>query len=314
MCVSDYTFSMTIGVIGLGKMGSRIAAKLAAGGHTVHVWNRTPEVAEALVTKQKTITAHNEVTALLTALPSPRIVWVMLPAGSATNEMFGAVVPALSSEDILIDAANSRFSDSDRHAEACAAKSVRFLGIGVSGGIVAERQGYPLMVGGDRLAYEAVKPMLDTLALPNGGHTYFGAGGAGHFVKMVHNGIEYGIMQSLAEGFDVLKHAPYTFDLAAVSNLWQKGTLVSGFLLDRADDVLSRDQKLDDVVGQVAETGEARWTVEQAKVENVPVPIIEASLAYRVRSQTDQIIQQSFTAKLLAAIRNAFGGHKVTQK
>ncbi len=303
---------MTIGVIGLGKMGSRVATKLSRGGHNVHVWNRTPDVAAALVSDNPGMNAHADIDTLLAALPSPKIVWVMLPSGEVTEEMLHNIAPKLSTNDVLINAANSNFHDTDRHANEFA--HVRFLGIGVSGGIIAERDGYPCMVGGDKSAYETIVPLLDTLAVPKGGHAYFGPGGAGHFVKMVHNGIEYGIMQSLAEGFDVLKHAPYDMDLAAVASLWQKGSLVSGFLLDRTQEVLAKDQTLADVVGKVAESGEARWTVAEAKAEQIPVPIIQASLEYRIQSQTDTSIQQSFTAKVLAAMRNAFGGHAVDKK
>lgn len=305
---------MTIAVIGLGKMGSRIAAKFSKGGHTVHVWNRTADVATALASANPGIQAHADVSELLSILPTPKIVWVMVPSGDATEEMLHMIAPKLAAGDVLINAANSNFHDTDRHAKEFEAIGIRFLGIGVSGGIVAERDGYPCMIGGDKSAYETIIPLLDALAVPKGGYTYFGAGGAGHFVKMIHNGIEYGIMQSLAEGFDVMKHSSYQLDLAAVASLWQKGTLVSGFLLDRTQEVLSKDQSLNDIVGKVAESGEARWTVDEAKAENVQVPIIAASLDYRLRSQTDNEIQQSFTAKLLAAIRNAFGGHAVDKK
>jgi 6-phosphogluconate dehydrogenase len=292
-------------------MGTRIAKKLANGGHTVHVWNRTFTDATALAATEKTITAHKEITELLSALPSPKIVWVMVLSGEATEAVLREIVPSLSSQDILIDAANSNFHDTDRRAKEF---PVRFLGIGVSGGIIAEKEGYPCMVGGDTSAYETIKPILDTLGSPHGGHAFFGPGGAGHFVKMVHNGIEYGIMQSMAEGFDVLKHAPYAYDLSEVSALWKKGSLVSGFILDRTHEVLTKDQSLDTIVGNVTELGEARWTVEQAKQEHVNVPIIEASFNYRIQSHTDEAIQKSFTAKLLAAIRNAFGGHAVLKK
>jgi len=305
---------MTIGIVGLGKMGSRIASKLSKGGHVVHVWNRTPDVATQLAASHPGMTVHKDVSDLLAVLPTPKIVWVMLPSGEATETMLHAIVRQLALQDILINAANSNFHDTDRHAKECAANGIRFLGIGVSGGVIAEHDGYPCMVGGDRSAYETIAPILDTLAVPKGGHTYFGAGGAGHFVKMIHNGIEYGIMQSLAEGFDVMKHSSYGLDLAAVAALWQKGTLVSGFMLDRTADVLARDQALLDVVGKVAESGEARWTIEEAKAEKIPVPIIQASFDYRIQSQTDTTIQHSFTAKLLSAMRNAFGGHAVEKK
>ena len=169
------------------------------------------------------------------------------------------------------------------------------------------------MVGGSRKAYEYIKPILQSLAKPNGGYDYFGEGGAGHFVKMVHNGIEYGMMQSIGEGFEVLEKSSYKFDLLKVAKIWQKGTIISGFLLDRAFDALSQNPKLDGIKGFIEESGEARWTVEEAKKEGVEVEIIERSLEYRRRSQKDTKIQNSFTAKTVAALRNAFGGHSVQQ-
>ncbi len=303
-----------IGFLGLGKMGSRMAGKLARGGHTVSVWNRSPERAEELVKNVPSVHSYPSIEELVKAMPAPRVLWCMVPAGEPTESLITTVLPLLSSGDMLIDGGNARFSDTERRAAMCAEKSVRFLGIGVSGGIIAETEGYPIMVGGDRSAYDEIVPLLDTLATPHGGHTYFGTGGAGHFVKMVHNGIEYGIMQSLAEGFAVLKNSSYQFDLAQVASLWQKGTLVSGFLLDRTSEVLKEDQNLHPVVGTVAQSGEATWTIEEAKKENVAVPVMEASLAYRIASQSDPEIQLSFTAKLLSAMRKAFGGHAVESK
>jgi 6-phosphogluconate dehydrogenase len=170
------------------------------------------------------------------------------------------------------------------------------------------------MVGGDKSAYETIMPLLDSLAKPNGGHAYFGTGGAGHFVKMVHNGIEYGMMQAIGEGFGVLEKSEYQFDLLEVAKLWQKGTIVSSFLIDRAKDALEKDKKLSDIEGVIASTGEAEWTVNAAKQESVPVPVIEESLEFRRQSQTDMAIQNSFAAKMVAALRREFGGHDVKKK
>ena len=167
------------------------------------------------------------------------------------------------------------------------------------------------MVGGDKSAYEYITPLLDSLAKPAGGHQYFGEGGAGAFVKMIHNGIEYGIMQSLAEGFDVLDKAPYKLDVVAVAKLWQKGTLVSGFMLDRSLEVVQQNPLLEGISGEIGISGEADWTVEQAQAENVEVPIIKASLDYRKESHTNQKLAQSYTAKFVNALRHAFGGHPV---
>jgi len=238
----------------------------------------------------------------------------MLPAGEATESVLETLSRLVEPEDILIDGGNAHYKDSEKRFEDLKKRKIRFLGIGVSGGIIAEKQGYPLMVGGDRSAFKHIKPILATLAKPNGGFEYFGIGGAGHFVKMVHNGIEYGIMQSLGEGFEVLQKAPYQLDLLKVARLYQKGTLVSGFMLDRAVEVFERDPNLEGIIGAVAESGEARWMIEQAGEEGVEVDIIKRSLEYRKRSQAEEKIQKSFTARLIAALRNAFGGHEIQRK
>ena len=248
---------------------------------------------------------------LVQKLSNPRVIWMMLPAGGPTEVVLGTLSGLVDSDDIIIDGGNSHYKDTEERFKILQKRKIKFLGIGVSGGIIAEKQGYPLMAGGDKSAYESIKPILISLAKPHGGYDYFGTGGAGHFVKMVHNGIEYGIMQSLGEGFEVLQKAPYQLDLEKIAKLYQKGTLVSGFMLDRAVEVLEKSPALTDVKGIIAESGEALWTVEQAQEEGVEVDIIKRSLEYRRKSQTDERIQQSFTAKLVAALRNAFGGHEI---
>lgn len=314
--------AMQLGFIGLGKMGSRMALKLLVDSHAVTAWNRPQE--EELISNFKSqisesratenLTMATDIRELIMNLKSPRVVWSMLPAGEATEGVLKEVSKHVEKGDIVIDGGNSNFKDTERRFKEFKTKGVKFLGIGVSGGIIAVKEGYPMMVGGDKSAYEFIKPILDSLAKPNGGHEYFGEGGAGHFVKMIHNGIEYGIMQSLGEGFEVLEKAPYKLDLLKVAKLYQKGTLVSGFMLDRAVDVLEKDQTLSDIEGIVAESGEAKWTIEQAKEENVDVKIIEKSLKIRRESQTDKKIQGSYSAKMVAALRNSFGGHEVKKK
>ncbi len=311
---------MKIGFIGLGRMGSRMASKLLQEGHELVVWNRSKDVIEEFKIQNSKfkITIQNLKVAgtikdLIASLEKPRIVWSMLPAGPATQDIMDQILKLVSKGDIVIDGGNSNFKDTQRRFEDFKKKNIKFLGIGVSGGIIAATQGYPMMVGGDKSAYLGVKPLLDSLAKPKGGHEYFGTGGAGHFVKMVHNGMEYGIMQSLGEGFGIMEKSPYNLDLQKVAKLYQKGTLVSGFMLDRAVESLTNDPKLTNIVGVIAESGEAKWTVDQAKEENVDVEIIERSLEFRRRSQTDEKIQKSFSARLVAALRNAFGGHPVRQ-
>ena len=333
---------MKIGIIGLGKMGSRIAQKLYEDGHEVLVWNRSFEVAQNFVQSAEVNTkifslsaqgsknlnpksegsnessenfvsprAFNAISELVSNLSTPRVVWIMLPSGEATQSILDELQKLLQKGDIVIDGGNAHFKDTEKRYQHFKELGIEFLGIGVSGGVIAARNGYPLMVGGSVSAYRYVTTILDSLSKPNGGHAFFGEGGAGHFVKMVHNGIEYGIMQSLGEGFEVLEKSQYKFNLQKVAKLWQKGSLVSGFILDRAADALTRNPNLENMAGSISESGEARWTVTQAKKENVQVEIIQKSLDYRTRSQTDENIQSSFTAKMVNALRNAFGGHEI---
>lgn len=292
---------MKLGFIGLGRMGGRMVVKLRKEGHEVVAWNRSEHELKNVETIEE----------LIKSLENPRIVWVMVTAREATENVLQAIGKFIEKGDIIIDGGNSNFKDTERRSKDFKTKGIKFLGIGVSGGIIGAKEGYPMMVGGDKSAYEFIKPILDSLAKPHGGHEYFGEGGAGHFVKMIHNGIEYGIMQSLGEGFGVLEKSPYNLDLLKVAKLYQKGTLVSGFMLDRAVEVLSNPSILSSIEGKIAESGEAKWTVDTAKEENVDVEIIERSLEFRRRSQTDQRIQKSFSARMVAALRNAFGGHEV---
>ncbi len=303
---------MKIGFIGLGKMGSRMAGKLLSEGHDVVAWNRSIASVQELQIKNNKLNLISAKTIgdLVRQLDKPRVVWVMVPH-AAVEEILSEVKKFVDSGDIVIDGGNSFYKDTDRRFEEFEKSGVRFLGIGVSGGIIAAKEGYPMMAGGSRSAYETIKPILDSLAKPSGGHEYFGTGGAGHFVKMVHNGIEYGMMQAIGEGFDVIVNSKYKFDLSKVADLWTKGTIISGFLIDRTKDALSKDPSLESLTGEIDASGEAEWTVNTAKEENVDVEIIERSLEYRKRSKTDPKIQKSFTARLIAALRREFGGHEV---
>lgn len=315
---------MKIGFIGLGKMGSRMVEKLISEGHEVVAWNRTWDTARQFETKVKReidivktkgkLKIVDSIGRLVLNLDHPRIVWVMLPAGETSEKVLIEVASFLGRGDILIDGGNAFWEDTEKRFEKFQKKGILFLGIGVSGGIIASKKGYPLMAGGSEEGFEKIKPVLESLSKPEGGYEYFGKGGAGHFVKMVHNGIEYGIMQSLGEGFEVLKKSKYGFSLSKVAGLWQKGTLVSGFLLDRAFDALKKDETLGDVVGIVEESGEAQWTVDTAKKQKVNIQIIENSLEFRKRTQRDKNLQKTFTAKMLAVLRREFGGHSVKNK
>ncbi|MEK7534268.1 MAG: phosphogluconate dehydrogenase (NAD(+)-dependent, decarboxylating) [Patescibacteria group bacterium] len=322
---------MQLGFIGLGKMGSRMASKLLRERHDVVVWNRSKKAVEELKTQNsklkitplrqgfegqatQKLKVAKTIEELVKSLEKPRVIWVMVTAGEATENVLQEIGKFVEKDDVIIDGGNSYFKDTQRRYEELKTKNIKFLGLGVSGGIIAATNGYPLMAGGDKSAYDYIKPVLDSLAKPNGAHEYFGEGGAGHFVKMIHNGIEYGIMQSLGEGFGVLEKAPYKLDLLRVAGLWQKGTLVSGFMLDRVVEVLSKDQKLQDISGVIEESGEAGWTVEQAKEEGVPIEIIEKSLEFRRRSQKDSRVSASFAAKMIAVLRQVFGGHEVKKR
>jgi len=319
---------MRIGFIGLGKMGSRMVHKLLMEEHEVVAWNRSPTAVEELKFKVQSFdklrtkvksTSQNFKTSktieeLIKKLDKPRVIWVMVTAGEATQNVLDELSRFVEEGDVIIDGGNSYYKDTEERLKDFKNKGIRYLGIGVSGGIIAAKEGYPMMVGGDKSAYEFVKPILDSLSKPNGGHAYFGEGGAGHFVKMVHNGIEYGMMQSIGEGFGVLDKAPYKLDLLKVAKLWQKGTIVSGFLMDKTAEVVSRDSSLSQVTGSIEATGEAEWAIQQAKDENVAVDVIEKSLEFRKRSQKEPALQNSFAAKMIASLRHAFGGHDVKKK
>lgn len=310
---------MKIGVIGLGKMGSRIAKKLLEGKHDVVAWNRSKDAVDTLVAsltpnQLQGFSPAENIQELVESLEPPRILWVMLPAGTPTQAALDEIAKYVHKGDIVIDGGNALYIDSQKRFESFAKKGIRFLGIGVSGGILAQKNGYPLMVGGDKTAYEYITPILETLAKPSGGYTYLGSGGVGHFVKMIHNGIEYGMMQAIGEGFGVLEKGPYELDLLKVAQIWQKGTIISSLLMDCAEEALAKDPGFKNIVGYIEENGEAAWTIDAAKKEGVPVPVIADSLEFRRQSQKDTQIQASFAARMVAALRNVFGGHKITIK
>jgi 6-phosphogluconate dehydrogenase len=308
---------MQIGFIGLGKMGTRMVEKLLSDGHTVVGWNRSRDIVEQfrLHLQDKKLSEHflaaDDSKSLAALLTPPRIIWVMLPSGEPTQTLLDELGRFLEKGDVVIDGGNAFYKDTERRSEELRAKGIGFLGIGVSGGVLAADNGYPMMVGGDESAYETITPLLDSLAKPHGGHTYFGEGGAGHFVKMVHNGIEYGMMQAIGEGFGVLDKAPYDLDLEKIAENWQNGTIVSSFLIDRARDALGKDPRLTEIDGEINATGEGEWTINQAKEEGVPIENIEQSFDFRRRSKKDAKVSSSFAARMVAALRYEFGGHAV---
>lgn len=296
---------MEVGLIGLGRMGANMAIRLRRGGHRVIVYNRTAAKARELAAEHDLIAAE-ELSDLVAMLTPPRVVWLMLPAGSATDEHLAALTPLLSPGDIVIDGANNNYKDSIAHAEQLTAQGLRFLDIGVSGGIWGLQIGYCLMVGGDEETFHYVEPLLQTLAPPEG-YLLCGPHGAGHFVKMIHNGIEYGMMQAYAEGFEILRQSRYDFDLAKISHLWNQGSVVRSWLLELAERAFTADADLSSIRGYVEDSGEGRWTVQESIDLDVPAPIITLSLQMRFRSRQED----SFSMKVLAALRQQFGGHAV---
>jgi 6-phosphogluconate dehydrogenase len=296
---------MELGLIGLGRMGANMAIRLRQGGHRVVVYNRTYEKAQEIA-DQHGAEATKSIEELVGSLQAPRVVWLMLPAGQATDEHIDIVAPLLEQGDILIDGANNNYKVSIAHGEQMAAKGIRFMDAGVSGGIWGLKVGYCTMVGGAAEDFAHIEPLLQTLAPPDG-YLHCGPVGAGHFVKMVHNGIEYGMMQAYAEGFEIMEKSRYDLDLQKVSHLWNQGSVVRSWLLELAERAFTDDAKLDSLRGYVEDSGEGRWTVQEAIDLDVPAPVITLSLQTRFRSRQDD----SFGAKVLAALRNQFGGHAV---
>ncbi len=286
---------MRLGMVGLGRMGANMTERLRRAGHGVETYARTaPErTAGSLVE-------------LVGKLDPPRVVWLMIPAGDPTETAFRTLLPLLEQGDCLVDGGNSNFRDSQRRAAEAAEREIHFLDAGVSGGIWGLEEGYCVMVGGSEEAFRLVEPILRDLA-QEGGYAHVGPPGAGHFVKMVHNGIEYGMMQSLAEGFEIMRASGLGLDLRRVAALWQRGSVVRGWLLELLERALAEDPDLASIRGYVEDSGEGRWTVETAIAERVPAPVIALSLFARFASRQEE----SFAAKVNAALRKQFGGHPV---
>ena len=294
-------------MIGLGKMGANMAKRLLRGGHRVVVSDLN-EAAVADVVEEGAVAAGSLET-LAELLTNPRAVWVMVPAGDATQSVIDALARLLSPGDILIDGGNSNYKDTIRRAAFLQEAGLHFVDVGTSGGIWGLTEGYSLMVGGSAAAVAHLRPALETLA-PGAdfGWGHVGSSGSGHFVKMVHNGIEYGLMQAYAEGFEIMKaKSDFDLDLHQIAELWRSGSVVRSWLLDLTAKALAGDQELSDIRGWVADSGEGRWTVFEAIDLDVPAPVITASLQARFVSRQDE----SYAAKLLAAMRNQFGGHAV---
>ncbi len=322
---------MQLGMVGLGRMGGNMARRLASAGHEVLGWNRSPE--PLLKLAQNGGRAVASLAELVTALRPPRAVWVMLPAGEPTERAVGELAGLLSAGDVLVDGGNSRFQDDARRAAELRPRGIHYVDAGTSGGVWGAERGYCLMVGGAPEAVRFLEPVLRSLAPGGGGvvatdgrqgteiqgYLHCGPAGAGHFVKMVHNGIEYGLMQAYAEGFDILRGAAgeqlppehrYALDLPAIAELWRRGSVVSSWLLDLTARALSEDRELAAFTGRVEDSGEGRWTVQAAIEEAVPAPVITAALFARFRSRREG----GYADRLLSAMRRQFGGHGEARK
>jgi 6-phosphogluconate dehydrogenase len=301
---------MEIGMIGLGRMGANMTTRLLAGGHRVVAFDRAPDAVAAAV-KGGAVGAAS-LAELVAALAAPRAVWVMVPAGDPTESTVRALADALAPGDTVIDGGNSNYRDSMRRAELLATKEIRFVDAGTSGGIWGLKEGYSLMVGGEKSAVERLRPIFETLApAADRGWGHVGPSGAGHFTKMVHNGIEYGLMQAYAEGFAILRQKDaFKLDVAQIAQIWRDGSVVRSWLLDLTAAALRENAALDGIAPYVADSGEGRWTVAEAIELDVPAPVITLSLIARLRSRTED----SYADKLLAAMRNQFGGHAIRKE
>jgi len=298
---------MKIAISGLGRMGGQIAKKLAENGHEVVAHNRSRGPVEEAAS-YGAVAAFDKQSVIGAFDGQPVVLWIMLPADVIDSEL-GEWLEILPADSIVIDGGNSDYRGDEERANKVHAADCKMLDIGTSGGVWGIINGFSMMVGGDQDAYETVRPVLETLSVPRGGYEYFGPAGSGHYVKMVHNAIEYGMMESLAEGYRMLKEGPYTdIDLAAAGDVWQKSSVVTSWLNDLTRQALHENPKLENISGVVAESGEARWTLETADELGIPLPSIKASFDVRLDSQSGEV---TFATKLLAAMRNKFGGHNI---
>lgn len=299
---------MQMGLVGLGKMGMNMMKRLLRGGHEVAVWDISEQARQAAAAEGARVATG--LAGFKDALKGRRVVWVMVPAGAVTEETIRTVAAGLDRGDIVVDGGNSNYKDSQRLAAELAAGGIHLLDSGTSGGIWGLENGYCLMIGGDEGAFRYAEPLFETLAPPRG-YERTGPSGAGHYVKMIHNGIEYAMMQAYAEGFELLKAKDdFGIDLQKVAALWNRGSVVRSWLLELMDDALQKDPRLDGIKGYVEDSGEGRWTVQAAIEHSVPAPVITQSLFERFRSRQED----SFANRVLAALRNEFGGHRVVKK
>ncbi len=297
---------MQIGIIGLGRMGFNMAARLVEKGQDVIVYNRSKDKVKAMT--QLGATGSESIEDMVERLECPKTVWLMLPAGDVVDEHINTLSAILSEGDILVEGGNSFYKDDISRSLVLQKLGISYIDAGVSGGIWGRELGYCIMAGGDKKAFNHIEPLLKALCI-EGGYLYCGSSGSGHFVKMIHNGIEYALMQAYSEGFHLLKKSPYGDDLSLekIGELWNNGSVVRSWLLELLTDALKKNPELDGIKGFVEDSGEGRWTIHQAVESGVPVPAIASSLFQRFSSQTED----SFADKILAVMRKGFGGHSV---
>ena len=298
---------MELGMIGLGRMGANMAQRLVRGGHRVVGFDPDQAVRNSI--ESKGVEALATLDALAGALKAPRVLWLMVPAGEVVDQTIDALLPQLAAGDTLIDGGNSNYKDTQRRAKALAEEKIAYVDCGTSGGVWGLAEGYSMMVGGDEAAVEKLRPVFETLApAKDQGWGRVGPAGSGHYTKMIHNGIEYGMMQAYAEGFSILKHkAEFGLDLHQVAEIWRIGSVVRSWLLDLTADALGKNPTMKGIAPYVVDSGEGRWTVDEAIALDVPAPVITLSLIERLRSRDIE----SFSDKLLSAMRNEFGGHAI---
>jgi 6-phosphogluconate dehydrogenase len=302
--------TMELGMVGLGRMGANMAQRLLRGGHSITGFDPNADARKAIEAAGGGTAVSLK--ALVDALSSPRAIWLMVPAGKITDETLDALLPLLAPGDTVVDGGNSNYKDTLRRAGVFAAKNVHYVDCGTSGGIWGLKEGYSMMIGGDERAVDALKPIFETLApAKDAGWGRVGPVGAGHFTKMVHNGIEYGLMQAYAEGFSILEHKKdFALDLHQIGEIWRQGSVVRSWLLDLLTDALGKNPAMDGIAPYVADSGEGRWTLAEAIDLDVPAPVIALSLIARLRSRD----AESFADKLLSAMRNEFGGHPIKKE
>lgn len=297
---------MDIAIIGLGRMGANMARRLMQGGHRVVAHNRSRDPIDELA-QEGAVPAYT-LEEVVQQLPQPRAVWLMVPAGAPVDAQIAQLLPLLDKGDVIIDGGNSRFTDSIARAERVEATGIHYVDAGTSGGVWGLQVGYCMMVGGTKEAFAIIEPAIKTLA-PEGGYLHTGGHGAGHYVKMIHNGVEYALMQAYAEGFEILERSRYDLDLRAIADLWNHGSVVRSWLLELAERAFAEDPHLDEIRGYVSDSGEGRWTVFESIDLDVAAPTIYMALASRFVSRQDDL----FANKVLAALRNQFGGHAVVK-